>query len=210
MPVNDTAIDDDFVNKVGDLEGYGPYMYKDARNNVTAGYGRMLDKPETAKNTLFRIGQTEDDRYATPHEIEQAYKKIQAAPAGKDLGFYEPGDFGFDKIYITKKDAQNYLDETLIKSEEELRKKFSDYESYPRPARQAMIDMQFNMGDGRFDREYYENGLPKRGWPNLMDAIETQDWQKAAKESHRSDVQEPRNDAIFKLFMDAYRESENR
>ena len=70
-------------------------------------------------------------------------------------------------------------------------------------AQQALIDMQFSIGDKKFQARYMDDGVIKNGWPNLFKAIQNEDWERAARESHRRDVSETRNKEIQRLLLAA-------
>ena len=66
----------------------------------------------------------------------------------------------------------------------------------PISVQQALVDMQFNMGNNRFSEQY---------WPKLFDAIKNKDWETAAKEaSERKDVQKSRREWTKRMFLMAY------
>ena len=53
--------------------------------------------------------------------------------------------------------------------------------------------MIYNLGPGGLRREF----------PLMRQAIQDGDWEEAARQSHRGDIGEPRNDYVRDLFMEA-------
>ena len=72
-------------------------------------------------------------------------------------------------------------------------KMFPYFGDYPLPAQIALWDMIYNLGPG---------GL-RRGFPRMRQAILDGDWEEAARQSHRSDIGETRNDHVRDLFIEA-------
>ena len=148
------------------------------------------------------------------HRDKDAYAKINKRPLGNFAADYYAPDSkdnsDLAKIYLNEKGASDDLLKSLNSSEEELVNRWRDFEGYPRSARKAMTDMQFNMGTRRFSREVYDDQkkiIPNKGWPQLFNAIEAKDWKKAARESNRAGLDgNNRNKDIYDLFMRAAEE----
>ncbi len=78
-----------------------------------------------------------------------------------------------------------------------LEKKFPDFKNYPPAAQRALLDMEYNIGQTKFNAQK---------WPGLFSAVKSRDWQTAAKESHRTGIGEDRNIWTKDLFQRASRQ----
>jgi GH24 family phage-related lysozyme (muramidase) len=77
-----------------------------------------------------------------------------------------------------------------------LRQIFHGFDGYPNPAKQALVDMVYNLG---------VTGLKK--FKKLIAAAEKGDWQEAANESHRASCREARNNWTRERFKKAAEEA---
>lgn len=203
-----SAIDDELLERTKELEGFKEYMYLDSRGNPTVGIGRLVSGSDEAKRLPFRIGYGEDYRYSTGTETEDGFKKIKDRPYGQGIkaSEFEPKSAGLSNLYIVEADAKRMLKQDLDRAQEQLHKKFPDFQSFPRKAQHALIDMEFNLGTRKFETEVYDNKgilIRNEGWPKLFKAVRKRDWIAAGDESHRQGPSEERNAKIKKLFYDA-------
>ena len=92
-----------------------------------------------------------------------------------------------------------------MRSVKELKNKLPKFDAYPLSVRQALLDIQFNLGDTKFQTEIYDARTKKwkPGWPKLIKAVEEQDWETAAKESHRKGISEGRNRRVADWFRES-------
>ncbi|MDR1691286.1 MAG: hypothetical protein LBR35_00385 [Rickettsiales bacterium] len=67
-----------------------------------------------------------------------------------------------------------------------LKKKFEDFDIYPKEVKQVLLDMEYNMG-GNFHGK-------KGGWPRFFEAIKNQEWSIAANEVLSKDIGKERNE----------------
>lgn len=201
-------MDKSVVDNIKKNEGSTPHMYLDTKGNVTVGVGKMIPDADAAKSLQFRIDDQENGRYATSSEIENAFDKVKSDLSGQNEGanYFNPSkNDKFDKLYIDIDAQDNLFHEDLDRSKQELEKKFSEFDAFPKSAKAALLDMQFNMGDTKFQTETYNDATKtfKPAWPKLFDAVDRQDWKAAGDESHRKDVSEDRNAEIKNLFYQA-------
>jgi hypothetical protein len=85
---------------------------------------------------------------------------------------------------------------------------FAGFDSYPLPAREALIDIAYNAGVG--DEEKIVGGKTHKAtglhaFRHLRQAVESGDWLAAARASHRSSSRETRNKWTRELFEEAAR-----
>jgi len=196
------------------------YMFKDTADGggkVTVAGGILLDSVDEAKKLPFEIRdqQTGQYRRATEQEIERVYKKVDAIQqprVGKKhvAEKFDPtkGQLAVDDLILPEAIAKREFDERLRRHAGELRGVLPDFDTYPAPAQQAILDMHFNLGATKF-REVRmvknpKTGKPEnKGWPNLFAAIKRQDWAAAALESKRGGVSNDRNKNTANKFLEA-------
>ena len=199
-PPNHRLVDENMINFAKEHEGPIPYLYKDTENKITTGIGFNVDsQPKKAYDLglYWAEGRNLTSRRASIKDIEEAYKRIKPLPAGKYVEFYNPTESGNKKllnIRMREQDMKKIVEKKLLQSEQELKRKIPSFDIIPYPARKALLDMQYNMGDVQFS--------PQK-WKALYEAIDLRDWKKAAKQSNRMNVNGARNQSIYNLFMEA-------
>ena len=90
--------------------------------------------------------------------------------------------------------AREHIRQDLPLLKEKLRDNEIEFDYLPRTAKLAVMDMQYNIGNTKFNADK---------WPNLFHALKVEDYKEAAKQSHRKDVNQERNDQIYKWFIEA-------
>ncbi len=155
-------------------EGVVPYMYLDKPGNVTVGAGNLLQRLEprspgdklAAKSHPFQ--NLDAGRAATPEEIADAFNRVQALARGMPAVEYAlRPKIGLTDAYIKQVARERYEGEFLPA----LKRAYPQFETYPRAARRALIDLIYNVGIG----------MP-REFPTLSVAVKARDWTTAAKE----------------------------
>ncbi|PZQ46818.1 MAG: hypothetical protein DI551_04520 [Micavibrio aeruginosavorus] len=196
---NRPLVDDEMINIIKNYEGDVPYMYRDAKGNVTAGLGLHLRREEDALRYPFKamISEKEFGRLATQMEKRDAYKKVQEQPYGQGYISKRYNPFENKDLLAIGLDPAASREETrriLLQEEGLLKSKMRDFDAIPHPARQALLDMQYNIGDKKFRREYQDdNNKTVKAWPKLFDALEAKDYKRASEEVRSSDVGDDRN-----------------
>lgn len=177
-----------------------PHMYLDNKGNVTIGIGHLLPTRESAQALPFEWNIYGPSHPPGVEEIGSGYDKIKAAPYGDKINAnaFEPvrGKIGSKlmNIVISDQHAHDIFNHDLTVSARELKRKFPDLYDYPVPAQKALLDLHFNVGGKNFN---------ERDWSMLFDAVRKKDWESAARESRRRDVQIRRNETVKNLFRDA-------
>ena len=215
------GVDNDHVlQTIREEESTNEFLYKDTAKGggkVTIGVGKMIPNIKEAKKLpLFTTDKNGIERRATDKEIEHAFKKVKAIDnsGGNKAISFDPskkkGDtiaakYDLDNLYLKEPAINQILEEHLRNDVRNLRNKFSDFDKTPPGAQQAILDMEFNMGRNKFTKEK---------WPSLFDAIEKQDWKKAAEQSHRIVTKNTagmvrRNKNTRENFLKAYEEQKN-
>lgn len=211
---NTPLVDDEVIDFIIKHEGDKPYMYLDHKGNLTVGAGFHIPSEKEAVQYPFKHMKslTEFGLPATRYEIEDTYRRVSKRPFGKGIVAekFNPFTDGTDlpRIGIDTDYSREKARQKLLQSEKMLENKIRGFQTIPRSAQKAFLDMEYNMGDRKFRREYYDKEMrsTKQAWPNLFNAIEAQDWKTAAEQSHRRDVDEERNNAIRDLLLEADRE----
>lgn len=86
-------------------------------------------------------------------------------------------------------DCVNQLD----KDRTTLRNMYTDFDHFPQPAKTALHDMLYNLGEGKLHSEF----------PNFNAAVNRKDWTRAATESHRTGIGDSRNKDTHDQFIAA-------
>jgi GH24 family phage-related lysozyme (muramidase) len=178
----------DYISKLREFEGDWDFMYQDSKGFVTIGVGILLKDASAAKGSGISYKNRETGKTATPAEIEADWKAVKAAPKKLKEAKYKQ---------YTKLDATGGLDTRLKKelgqAKSNAKSYYPDFDKLPDNVQWALVDIAFNTGG---------DGL--KGFTEMKKLIEKamqsktkEDWEAAAKESHRLDIQSSRNDAIY-------------
>ena len=182
-----TTIPPGAVDRAKRLEGSIDHLYVDTKGFVTVGVGRML--PDANAAAALAFVRNADNAPASAQEIKDEFAVVAGKPKGKLASFYKQ----FTKLHLAQSTIDALVTENLETVASGLKRDFPDYDTYPEGVREALIDMAFNLGNA---------GLINK-FPTFVGHIKKKDFRAAAKESHRRDVRESRNDEIKKLLTDA-------
>ncbi|MBK0018990.1 hypothetical protein [Kosakonia sp. S42] len=81
----------------------------------------------------------------------------------------------------------------LKKDRATLRNMYKDFDNFLQPAKTALHDMLYNLGEGKLYSEF----------PNFNAAVNRKDWAEAATESHRTGIGDSRNKDTHNQFIAA-------
>lgn len=205
LPILHGVDNDEIRALVRSGEGESPYMYPDTKGNITVGIGHHLPSIEYAQKLPFYYDDEKGKREASDKDIERAYNKLKKTQSGLNYTEYDPDVYSqYEKVKLEKQRIDRHYDDLLRQHARELRQKLPNFDTFEPEAQQALLDMQFNIGDRKFREQYEKNGKYVEAWPKLFEAIANRDWMRAAEESHRKDVQSSRNKAIKDLFLKAH------
>lgn|SRR5262249_16520206 len=179
----------DYIAKLKkDFEGDYDFMYLDSKGNVTIGVGILLANAGAAKSAGITFKNRTTGKTATPAEIEKDYNSVKAASKGMIASKYKK---------FTQLDATGGLDARLKKeltqAKSDAKSYYPDFDKLPDGAQWALVDMAFNLG-GTGLKQFVKL---KAALDKAMQSKAKEDWEAAAKESHRSGIQSSRNDAIY-------------
>lgn len=171
------------LDRTRKFEGTIPYMYLDTVGAVTVGTGHMIPDANAASRLNMKLA--DNGAAATEAQKKSEWGAIKARPAAKVASYYRQ----FTSLRMTPDDATALLREDMGRSETDLATIFTNWSSLPPAAREALVDMCFNLGKTRFLK-----------FRNLILACKAGDWQRAADESHRNGIPAARNDEVRALF----------
>ena len=172
---------------IKEQEGVMLYPYLDTKGLITIGGGANVNDWNVFKN----LNVTVDGIPATEEQKWETYQKlIQMSNEKDNKGNYVNrnlrADVFEDKTNIRISDAearrlaQNHMNNDLA----HLRREFSDFDSFPLPLKEVLLDIQYNV----------IGGVNPNDWPNLYRAIRNRDINGIVANVHRKDVQQSRND----------------
>lgn len=162
------------------FEGIFNHMYLDKKGLVTAGVGFML--PDVAAAQLLP--------WDAPGAVYSDYNLIRQQEAGHGAAYYRK----YTSARLPESVMREEFARRMTAFELVLIKRIPDWRQLPMTVRMALKDMAYNMGAGFYN---------KKDWPKFVAAVGARDWVTAARECKRGDVQESRNQATMKLFLEA-------
>lgn len=182
------AINQAVIDRTKGFEGEVPFMYLDTLGNVTVGVGHMLASSAAGQAIGFVLNSGGGN--ASSSQIGAEFANIKAMAPGLAMNKYQAAS----TMVLAPGVGDGLLSADLGNSQAQLRIAFARYDTFPEPAQEALLDMMFNMGAGKFT---------SAKWPSLFAACNAGDWMTAAAQSRRNGIQQSRNDAIAGLFRQA-------
>ena len=163
-----------------------PYPYLDTKGLITIGGGANVND----WNVFKQLNATVNDIAATEAQKLDAYNRLRQLSDEKDAnGNYINRNLKAkafrDKTNIRISDtearglAQSHMNNDLA----HVRGEFSDFDSFPLPLKEVLLDIQYNTGN-----------LNQQNWPNLYSAIHGRNINGIVDNVNRKDVQQDRND----------------
>jgi GH24 family phage-related lysozyme (muramidase) len=177
---------DDAVNSTIQWEGSIPWMYLDTKGNVTAGCGLEIPNTGIACGLPFQL---RSGGAATEDDIIADFHRVKNMPPAKPAGFY----YSDSSPVLEKADIQNLLRKRITADDGTLRAAFAGWDAYPAAAKQAILDMEYNLGEGEL----------LRGYPAMDADIRAADWIGVASQCHRKGISDARNTWTKNLFLSA-------
>jgi GH24 family phage-related lysozyme (muramidase) len=175
----------DFITR---FEGVIPHMYLDTNGYVTVGVGNMIPDERAARRLHMRDRANHAD--ATQDELVHEYRTIGGMKRGLRASAYMTSC----NLEMTNDEIRRLFDRRVSEFEMQLRAVYYNYDACPELCRLALLDLCFNLGAGALDRK----------WPCLKEAVQTMNWNEAAKQSFRPQSSTARNVAIAELFHAGY------
>jgi len=179
-------------------EAFVPNLYLDTGGKVTVGIGHLLPNEEAATRLLFEFrippippraitDQDKKDEWKRMKDLASSIKR--PIPVGTSEFFRER-----TSLDLQETDAKIlFFKDTTIRLTE-LKNIFSNYAKFPDSAKLGILDVYFNVGGGRGFAQFVK----------FRTAVIKQNWLRAKDESERKDISRDRNEAVYRLFQDAY------
>jgi hypothetical protein len=153
-----------------------PWMYLDTRGLVTAGIGQMLPDAASAQALAFLLP---DGAPAPPDAIGADFQRVRAlAPSQGSHAYRSP-----TSPTLTADTMAALLGAVTTANDTILRGRVMGYDGFPDPAKLALLDMLYNLGEPRLFSEY----------PLLLAAVDNQHWLLASQQCHRAGPSLARN-----------------
>lgn len=179
---------DKFKKDVMAHEGIRKSPYTDSKGYLTIGIGKNIHK----LNDFLKLDIINAN---TGMELTKIEKQNIHSKMVSEINNGTFREYDYTHIQISPTQIYNQFNQQLEIAYNELNKKIMNFIDMPISVQQALLDMQFNMGNNRFSERY---------WPKLFEAIKNKDWKTAAKEaSERKDVQKARREWTKLMFLNA-------
>lgn len=186
------------------------WPYLDTSKVITVGIGANIDNHNVFIALPWRLDEENTGPKADKKQIEDAYKELRRrAQSERD----KEGKFNtkandqenWIRLRLEETERKKLFQERFAYFKLALSRKFADFKCFPAPAKIALMDMIFNLGETKFSPSYKDKDGKEKGWSNLFAAVEDRDWEKAAKESHRQLGKDKnnRNQDTYEQFMQA-------
>ena len=119
---------------------------------------------------------------------------MKRLPEGQKSEYYAT----FTTMEMRQPDIDRLLLQRIKECERALQRRFRDWNQFPSCAQLALLDMEYNVGEGGLF-----GGPGHRGFPLLIAAAASHDWNTCAAECHRNIRNEKRNDDTRMRFTQA-------
>lgn len=178
-------------NNLEKYEGSVPHMYLDTRGYVTVGVGYLLSSLSEARKLPFKNA---NNKSASKTEIKTDYETVKKQAWGNNkASFYKK----HTKLTLPNVAIDKLTNKHIDSFEKELKRLYTGFSNYPSEVRLALFDMIFNLGMTRLRVKYVKFNA----------AITAKDWQKAATQSNRLQVDITRNKYVKDLLNRAANKS---
>lgn len=168
------------ANNLKAHEGFKNSMYKDTGGHITVGIGHMLSSAEMAAGLPFTRTKT-THAHGDDMEHEEAVSKADITSAFNN--FTKDSKSIPANLHLSNDDVIGQCIKDVQTAEKGLRGLYSGYDNFPNEGKTALVDMAFNLGISKL----------RNGFPNFNAAINRNDWNGAADESHRTGIGDKRN-----------------
>ncbi|MFV0626127.1 MAG: hypothetical protein ACK5N8_02100 [Alphaproteobacteria bacterium] len=156
------------------------FPYLDTRNNITVGGGKNVQSRKEFDKIKWvnkeGVGHSQEAAFKEKEKLEKLIVKDKMNNLRADH---------FEKttnLRMKKEDLEKTTYEHIKATVPIIKKKFPEFDTYPKSTQEVLIDMEYNMG-GRFNKS----------WKKFFKAIEARDFEQAAKESERGALSAERN-----------------
>ena len=170
------------------VEGRIPYLYRDTKGFITIGIGCRVPTAEDAKALPFHNSATHLAATATEKAVE--WKSIHEQKFGQTVTAQSFSKVA--KLMLPDPDVDLLFKKRVLEFDASLHSIFgTKYDTFPDPAREALLDMIFNLG---------KRGLLR--FTQFIKSVRAEDWAAAAPQSHRLNLP-LRNKLVSDLLLQA-------
>lgn len=195
MSIKEKVLNNELKLSIMQHEGIKPNPYIDSKKYLTIGISNNIQQLQNFQK--LNLVNSKNGHKLTLEEKTELHSKMMVDIKNKTFN-----ESKYLNYQISSEQMLEQFDRQLNQSYRELEQKFNGFSSFPISVQQALVDMQFNMGDIAF--QPVSNTIGDRtytAWPKLFDAISKRDWEKVANESSRKDVGRKRNLWTYEHFM---------
>ncbi len=193
MPLNED-VKKKVAKKIEEYEGRTNHMYLDPKGKVTIGVGHLIVNKAAVGSIILCITKNNvPSQIASMKEKEDEYDSILRQPTSHIASWYKR----HTKLIMKKEDIESLLDNHILSFYQELTGIYQkskgyheDFDNFPENVQLALFDMIFNLGANQITKEF----------PGFNKALKACDWQTAAQESNRPDVNSARNNYVKQLL----------
>lgn len=184
------------------FEGKRNEFYVDTEHNLTIGVGANVhNNPKLFMSLDLR--NSKGERITDLREKERLFRELKdiASSVDESLCYSSNNTIPGIDWRIDDNEVRRVLHEQLHDSAQELRVKFGTeyFNSLPENIQRVLLDMQFNMGNNKFN---------ERTWPKLHEAVKKGDWKTAYEECGRAMVQPARREWTKEMFRSQIEDNE--
>ena len=172
---------------IQEFERVKMHPYLDSKGYITTGAGTNIDNLNDFMKVNFMINgipATDSQKLIAYHKLRDLSKEKDAT--GNYINRNRTADTFLDKtnLRISNQDAYDMAQNHMTNDLAHVRSEFSDYDTFPNPLKEVLLDIQYNV----------KGGLNKQNWPKLYEAIANRDVSGIANNVHRKDIGQDRND----------------
>lgn len=182
-------------------EGAVPWMYRDSAvaGNVTTGIGCLIPSSAAALALPWMILTPAAPINASVHDVTTDYARVMRMPPGLAAkAYHAPSSVELLRADIEAL-AVRRLEREFLPG---LRELCPEFDRFPEPARDALVDMAWNLGLGVASTPARRaTGL--RAFPTMLRYVNEGRWADCALECHRSTTRAERNDRTRARFLAA-------
>jgi GH24 family phage-related lysozyme (muramidase) len=186
----------------GPFEGSISYMYLDSRGLVSVGVGKMLPTPAEAVGIRF-VHRGAGMQAASAADVTAAYLTVRGAVANRPAAAYRD----LTDLELALGESDRLLNQELQRAEDGCRNLFGGWEHFPLAAQLALLDMAYNLGEGRaITAAERQAGAREQGlyqFHRLRASVAREDWLAASRECHRVGIQAARDTWTRNKFLEA-------
>ena len=196
MPLS-SSVKSSVAKKLEEYEGRHPHLYLDSKGLVTIGIGHFIpNKNELSSVPLYTVKNNIPFTLASQQKKLEEYTIISQKPKNYKASWYRQ----FCTLVMKDSDINLQRDKHLNTFYSELVSIYNipngykrNFDDYPEVVQKALFDMIFNLGQTKLRNIFV----------NFNAAIKQENWNDAALESNRPDVNSARNLYVRELLIQA-------